>query len=123
MSDLLQTGVAKALSLIQSHASQSVDYEAEHGSVEGILATLGETEVEEMTDIAVIQGKRRDYILQASDLVISGEKFEPTEGDRIIEGNLKCRVVAIGDMACFNYLDPYRTMIRVHTVVEGVTSW
>ena len=61
----------------------------------------------------------RDYLITATDLVLSGMVVLPQPGDQIAEmtpgGLLVYEAMYVGKEPCWCWSDPYRNTIRVHT--------
>lgn len=118
MANLLRDGANWLNSQLKEHVSEPVDYVTPSGTLAGVLATPGQTTVEEeSSNGVVVQAKVRDYIFDADDLVQGGEFIKPDETHRIKHGGLTCQPLPIDDRACFTYSDPSRRRIRVHTKV------
>lgn len=128
MSDLLQEGQAWLAGQLTTHASQSVVYV--RGSEEvSVPATIGKTTFEHDDGMGtIIRTQVRDYLIDASSLVLAGSPVLPKAGDRIreIEGNRTYvyEAMAIAGEPCWRYSDPFRLKLRIHTklVDEEVAS-
>jgi hypothetical protein len=102
--------------------TQSVAYQRGGDSVE-VLATIGKTafQIDDGAG-ALLRFESRDYLILASDLVISGNPIIPKRGDRIREtaGNqvFVYEVVGPGDEPCWRWSDGYRRTMRIHTLFD-----
>ncbi len=99
--EVLTTQVGNKVQYI--HAGSTYEIDATRGSLNfGTLNKLG--------DVA-LQENYRDYIIKAS--VIG---FEPTNGDRIVDGSDTFEVFNnSGSNTCWRYSDPCKQIIRIYT--------
>lgn len=63
---------------------------------------------------ATVRSRGKDFILQASLLVIDGQAVKPQDGDRITEGDVTWEVRPLGSEPSWRYSDPGRQLVRVH---------
>jgi hypothetical protein len=85
-----------------------------------VLATIGTTTFQKDDGAgAVIVTQSRDYLIDATDLVVTNEQIIPVAGDRVIESrsgqNFTYEVMAIGDEPAWRWADVYHRTLRVHT--------
>lgn len=86
-----------------------------------ITAVRGNTDFEEADDNGILaEMEVPDWILTAADLSIDDELFEPAEGDRIVVEDaagrtLTYEILPNEGVTAFQYMDPNRAQIRVHT--------
>lgn len=85
-----------------------------------IAATVGRTVFEQADDYGVIhRTESRDYLVLATDLVLSGTQTLPRAGDRIRESDgdkvFVYEVMAPGGEPAYRFSDPYRRTLRIHT--------
>ena len=119
MSDLLEQAATWLSQQRTAFASRAVDYCRAAGVVT-LSASLGVTnsEFEEVSGV-LEQFVSRDFIVQASALVLSGQAITPQRGDRIQfsqDGTARVfEVTAPTGMECWAYSGPYGKDIRIHT--------
>ena len=80
----MQVGAAFLAGTLQSHAGQAVTYSRDGDSVE-ITATISQSEY----DVGGVEAfhtsfRMKDFIVKASDLVLSTVQILPERGDRIV---------------------------------------
>jgi hypothetical protein len=85
-----------------------------------VKATVGRTLFEQDDGVGVVVRMQvRDYLIDAADLVLEGEKSLPAKGDRIEEIDAGQRhtyeVLPLGGEPHWRYSDPYRRTLRIHT--------
>ena len=119
MTDLLETGSAFLDDQRHKHMTRAVVYERGADSVE-VQATIGRTEFEQADEYGVVHRiEARDYLVRASDLVLSGQQTLPQAGDRIRETDgaqtFVYEVMAPGTEPPWRYSDAYRRTLRIHT--------
>jgi hypothetical protein len=101
------------------HAGQEVRYR--RGSiVVQLRATVGRTEFQYDDGYGLlVRYESRDFLIPASDLVLSGVVTLPKSGDQIQEEqdciNYIYEVTAPGKEPCWRYSDLYRKTLRIHT--------
>lgn len=89
-----------------------------------LAATIGQTEFTVDDGTGVVQRiESRDFLILASDLVLSGIAQLPERGDRIEESSgttvFVYEVTAPGPEPCWRWSDPYRQTLRIHTKLVG----
>ncbi len=118
MDDLVATGVAWLVGMLQEHASQPVVYQRGSQSV-AVRATIGRTDWDTQTREGYSEHfVSRDYMIPVASLVIDGSAIEPEKGDRIVEtvgGQVKTYEVLGQSGVPPAELDRYRLQWRVHT--------
>lgn len=119
MTNILRDGSNWLQQQRKQHFSTKVTYRRDKDSVD-VQATIGRTVFEQAdTQGTLIRTEVRDYLIDASDLVLDGKPITPSAGDRIEEfvGNQKFvnEVMSIGGEPPWRYSDPYRTTYRIHT--------
>lgn len=81
-----------------------------------ILATCYEKSAEELLALgASLNIRRRDYIITLTD--IAG--YEPTQGDVIVDGNLECTLVPLGDSPIYEPTSHTSVSYRIRTEVTS----
>ena len=126
MTDLLQVGSDWLADQLKSHASRSVTYSRGAQSV-AVNATIGKTEFEIEDDAGVVQRiESRDFLIQAADLLLGGSITLPVAGDQIREtqgsNTFVYEVMAPGNEPPYQFSDPYRKLLRIHTKHVGIES-
>jgi len=66
--------------------------------------------------------KITDWIIKGSDLQIGGEEIEPEEGNQIFYGDEVYEVYPVGNQKPWEYVDPYKTILRVHSLLREVLN-
>jgi hypothetical protein len=127
MTDLLAKGADWLTRKRQEHLARPVTYQR---PVDGgdqtveLNATVGQTvfRLDDSYPSGAGGGVRvvsRDYLVQASDLVLDGQTVLPQRGDVIIEiagdKSYVHEVMAPGGEPEWRYSDPQRTSLRIHT--------
>ena len=120
MTDVLQQGLDWLEGQRREHMARTVTYRRGADSVD-VLATVGETVFRLTEDYgAQVRVVRRDYLIAADDLVLSGQRVLPEAGDRIEESDgdqvFIYEVMGPGGgEPDWRYSDPYRRTLRIHT--------
>lgn len=118
MTDLLKTGSDWLGSMMKSHASQSVEYFRETGSVV-VSATLGRTFYDDADDNGLtVKSHTTDFIIDSADLLLNSVEIEPTVGDLIkVTRADRVDVFEVSRLAgsCWQYSDTYAQRYRIHT--------
>lgn len=123
MADMLKSGVEWLANQLQEHVGRSVTYTRGAASVT-LTVTLGRKLLKVGDDLGGLRMVMtdRDYIIVAADLVLSGSLTTPAKGDTITDAGDPDGVSRTwevlspgGDEAPWNWSDPYRILIRVHT--------
>lgn len=103
------------MSSLQVAGGESVEYMYGDYPIP-LTAVKGETEFRVETHSGAYEHIRsHDWIVQASDLAVGGEKVEPRKGDTIEWDNRVYEVMPVGSQDIFEYLDPYRKILRIHS--------
>jgi hypothetical protein len=119
VADLLDKGSAWLESQRKKHATRDVTYRRGAEAIV-VKATVGRTLFEQDDGVGVVVRMQvRDYLIDAADLVLEGEKSLPAKGDRIEEIDAGQRhtyeVLPLGGEPHWRYSDPYRRTLRIHT--------
>ena len=101
----------------QRHAYLTVDVEYERDAVRlPLRATIGKTIFETTDDYGQLTRiESRDFLIRASDLVITEQITTPEPGDLIHEGNFTYEVMSPPGEPEWRYSDVNRQTIRIHT--------
>ena len=123
MGDLLEGASAWLDAQRLKFMSRTVSYCRGKDSVD-VRATVGKTVFEVDSGYAVLERiESRDYLVPAADLVLDGEVTLPARGDRIKEADgekvFVYEVMAPGSEPHFQFSDPYRKTLRIHTKFIG----
>lgn len=89
-----------------------------------LVAIVGQTPVErDDGQGTVVRSRVRDYLIEAADLVLDGERIEPAKGDQIEEtvGNQRFtyEVLPLGKEPPWRFSGPSRNTYRIHTKQTG----
>jgi hypothetical protein len=103
--------------------SRTVSYCRGRDSVD-VRAAIGKTVFEVDSGYGILERtESRDYLVPVSDLVLAGQVTLPLSGDRIREtqdGKVYVyEVMAPGKEPHFQFSDPYRRTLRIHTKFIG----
>lgn len=126
MADLLRTGQQWLASKLKSHGSSTVIYVRGENQV-SVLATIGRTlmKLDDGYGGIRMQWTDRDFLIDPSDLIISGSVITPERGDTILEtvGTkvYTYEVNAPGGEPAWRWSDPHRSLYRIHTKEIGIT--
>ena len=108
---------AAAVTLWPSMAAafgQTLTYYRGENSVE-LTAIKTEPSTVEANDYGVIvHAEANDFLMLASDVVISGSAVTPQEDDYVKIGSSEYKIMPVGE-GFFQYEDPGETIIRVNT--------
>ena len=123
MTDLLEGASAWLDAQRLKFMSRVVGYHRGKDSVD-VRATIGKTVFEVDSGYAVLERiESRDYLVPAADLVMAGQVTLPLRGDRIKETDgdkvFVYEVMAPGSEPHFQFSDPYRKTLRIHTKFIG----
>jgi hypothetical protein len=104
--------------------SRTVTYARGKDSIT-VRATIGKSVFEVESGYAVLERvESRDYLVSAADLVLAGAVTLPLKGDRIKETDggkmFVYEVMAPGNEPHFQFSDPYRKTLRIHTKFIGM---
>lgn len=123
MPDFLQEAADWLADELAEEVATTITYRTESGE-KSIPATLGQSVVMEMKENGVaINVKIRDYIVRVADLELGGIPFKPALEHRIVDGNLTCQPLPLGEReGCYDYTNPHRKQFRIHTKVIKDTT-
>lgn len=129
MTDRLQEGLARLAERRNEHMARTVVYRRPAtGAWVELAATVGRTEFHLAGEFgAEIRVVRRDYLINAEDLVLIGLTETPLASDRIEETDGDTVYVYEvmgpgGGEPDWRYSDAYRRTLRVHTKHVGTES-
>lgn len=116
MSDLLQTGAAWLANRLSDSASTLCTYHRGNSYAQ-LRATVGSSTFEAQNQSGVIETwQSRDFIMKASSLPFG----DPRRHDRVVQTingvDLTYEVATPQGMPVFRYADPFRQMVRIHTI-------
>jgi hypothetical protein len=119
MPNVLQSAATWLAGMFKEHASQTVTYKRGLAAV-SLSATLGRTEYSQTDDRGfVTQFRSHDWVITAADLTLG----EPAKGDRIIatvNGESKTfEVLDLSGVNHFDWTDPFKVGMRIHTKEIG----
>lgn len=122
MPDLLSTASDWLASTFKNHVSQSVAYSRGDSEVEA-SATLGRAAYE-VTDTSgfTTSAHFSDFVFTSADLDFGSGIIEPAPGDEIDFGGRTYEVQNVPGGRCYEYMDPERIGIRVHTRITSEGS-
>ena len=115
----LRNSVSSLLSSLQRAGGESILYHV--GDLElSITGVRGESEfLSEQYAGQFEHSKSADWILKATDLNVVGEIVEPSEGDLIqTESDEFFEVQPMANQTVWSWVDPYKTIIRVHSILR-----
>lgn len=121
----LTPAIQAALAAVNQVAGVSIVYTRNGEHTVTLTATVGRTMYEKETSAGVfVKVQLRDYVnVPAASLILNGQTVLPEPGDKITEEiageTLIFEVVPHGDNA-WRYMDPGRTLLRIHTQQVGV---
>ena len=115
----MQSVIATNFETLKSMAGVTIRYMREDESVE-LTAVIGRTQYEELSLSGLFESSQsRDFLVRADDLKLGGHKITPERGDEIrevVDGEeLIYPVVSPRGSRQYEYSDPYRQIIRIHT--------
>ncbi len=89
-----------------------------------LVAIVGQTPVERDDGHGtIVRSQVRDYLIEAADLVLDGQRVEPAKGDQIEEtvGNTRItyEVLPLGKEPPWRFSGPGRDQYRIHTKQTG----
>ena len=115
---MLRTGSDWLEDQRHAHLTRTVEYHRGAESV-GLKATVGKTPFEVVSEFGVEKTESRDFLIRTQDLVLGGQPTEPQRGDRVREAIggevVVFEVMAPGQEPVWQYSDPNRKTMRVHT--------
>lgn len=118
MANRLASAARRLRGRIQQHASQAVLY-SRSGVTVGFDATAGKTEFDVDSQGLVERIESHDWIFPARRLILAVGQTLPQAGDQITEPggstHYVYEVTRFGNNPPYTFLDPGRTMLRVHT--------
>lgn len=111
----LSDAVSGLMSSLQAAGGESVTYQ--YGDYPIVLnAVKGETDFQVETHSGAYEHVRsHDWIVKAAELSLNGQTLEPRKGDTIEWDNRVYEVMPVGNREIFEYLDPYRKIMRIHS--------
>jgi hypothetical protein len=117
--DFLQAGMQWLSDQMQTSLSQPVLYQRGSQKI-AICATFGQTMLRMADEIGAtrIEYTDKDFLIPSSSLVLSGAKFLPRRGDKILHNDGAAlhtyEVFPFNDEPPWRFSDPFRTMLRIH---------
>lgn len=119
MADLLERASNWLQEQRRRYASRTVTY-VRGGRSADVLATIGRTTFEVDDGYGVlVRSESRDFLIQAEDLEIDGQRIVPQRGDRIRDAQASAvfvyEVTAPGQEPCWRWSDAYHNTLRIHT--------
>lgn len=101
---------------IAEHATTTVTYSRSALSVT-LAAAVGRTAYRIADDYGSrLEYGDRDYLVQASNLVLGGTQTTPEPGDQVTESDGSVyEVLAMFGEPCWRYSDPHHQTLRIHT--------
>lgn len=84
-----------------------------------ILVTQAETRVDSDSGEVIVRSRVVDFIVEAADLKVSGQKIEPKPGDKIGFNSLVFELAAVGDEPCYRVHGRDYASYRLHTKQVG----
>lgn len=123
MADLLSTASSWLASQQKSYLSETVTYHRSAASV-SLSATIGQAEFEQDNGVgSLVSTQTRDFIIDTSDLVLSGSAVLPERGDQIKQTVGSTVYVfeasSVGGEKVWRYTDRYQNRLRIHTNLIG----
>lgn len=119
MADLLEKAADWLGQVRSAHLARPVTYCRGQSSID-LKATVGQTTFDVTDQYGGIEKwQSRDYLVTATDLVLTGETIQPERGDRIADAGLVFEVLAPGSEHVFKHSDPYGLTLRIHTKEIG----
>lgn len=117
--------IASAYTLLRSAAGETVTYHRGEHSV-SLDAVPGATVYDATVgDDVTVEGRTRDYVIVAADLVLDDEQVMPERGDTIrheINGDVHVwEAIRFGEQV-WCYSDHGQTAIRVHTRLKSIET-
>jgi hypothetical protein len=125
MGDLLQDGQSWLADQLKEHASRQVVYQRGAAQV-SVQATIGRTllKLDDGYGGVRMEWTDRDYLIQATDLVLSALQIVPERGDRVLDTVAAVtsiyEVMAFGGEPPWRFSDPFGKLLRIHTKFMGV---
>lgn len=124
MADMLKDGMAWLAGQLQAGASQEAIIRDGEQMVT-VTATFGSSLLK-VTDISgrvKIERTARDFIFPSAQLDFGGGPVIPRRGmtAEVPSTGERFEVTAPGNEPCYRHLDPWKTMLRVHSKFIGVT--
>ena len=123
MSNILQTGMAWMAAQLQTGVAVTITYRRGTEFV-SFVATLGSSLLKTTDTSGRVKLERtdRDFIFAASLLNFGGGAVTPQRGDTVESGGECFEVMAPGREPHYRYLDPHKTMLRVHSKYVGAVG-
>ena len=122
MSASLKSALAGAFKTLRTSLGDQVAYS--RGTQTAYLTAIMADVLYEVTtgDGGTETWSSRDFLMEAAALKLGGVVVEPARGDRIEAESQAWEVVGPGNQPCFEYSDPYKLGLRVHTRGIGVVN-
>jgi len=122
MADLIKDAMTWLEARRREHLSIPIIYRRGNASA-AITATIGKTVFKVIDDYGRYQHiESRDYLVNASDLVLNGQAIQPQSGDEIEDSGFVYEVMAPNGEPEWRYSDSYRQCCRIHTKFIGETE-
>ncbi|MFQ5733006.1 MAG: hypothetical protein ACE5KM_13780 [Planctomycetaceae bacterium] len=123
MADLLKIGSDWLAGQLKDAAGQSVTYHR-GGDQVSVTATVGQQRRDINSDFDQrLEAKRKDFVIDAADLIFSSVVITPARGDRIkqVDGSTTYvyEVRSDGDDPAWRWSDRYFKRRRIHTLFIG----
>ena len=111
--------LAQSFQTLASTGGVSIRY-VRGDDVVDLTAVPGSTDYETETSGGIFESHQaRDYLVLADDLKIGGDRVKPKRGDEIRETvageEVTFPVMALGGSRHYDFSDPHRQILRVHT--------
>jgi len=122
MADLIKNAMVWLEAQRREHLSIPIIYRRGDASA-AITATVGKTVFKVTDDYGRYQHiESRDYLVNASELILEGQSILPQSGDEIEENGFIYEVMAPNGEPEWRYSDSYRQCLRIHTKLTGKTK-
>lgn len=121
MADMLRNALATLGQRMKAFNSSAVTYRRGASSIVGVLASYGTRRVDTFdSDNVMVTVTFHDFVIDAADLEVDGERFEPERGDRIesiVDGVLQAFEVSSQGTTegIWRYTDSTNLRVRIHT--------
>jgi len=119
MANMLKNAMSWLESQREKHLSSFITYRRDDDTVE-VPATIGKTVFRIEDEYGrVVRYESRDFLITASDLVLTGTLVLPERGDEIIDDGYIYEVMAPANEPKWRYSDSFRNTLRIHTKNTG----
>lgn len=124
MVDRLELGQAWLAQQLKAHASREVIYRRDASEVV-VAAVIGRTllQLDDGYGGVRIERTDRDYLIQATELVLDGVTITPRRGDRIVDATdtppRVYEVMSYGGEGAWRPSDPFGKLLRIHAKQVG----